>query len=158
MYIIISYQIGQYTFFSYCYQQKPPYRRSADFAEESNGMDMQPQPPLRSSNPLPGTQRSGPGNLFNRLPMSANPADTFPPADSRPRPAPRPPRMQPAPPKPQQRQTPSPPANRPNSGSNRDNLLSPPSSDQANKIESSGRPPGKYYGHSCCIISVIHEN
>lgn len=116
---------------------------------------MQAQSSLRSSNPsLPGSQR-GFSNYFNRAPASPNLGDTYPPPnDNRPRPAPRPPRMQPSPPKPQQRQTPSPPANRPSSGSNRDNLLSPPSSDQA-RPDSSGRPPGIHL-HTAVMLLRNH--
>ncbi|XP_052224154.1 SH3 and multiple ankyrin repeat domains protein 3-like isoform X2 [Dreissena polymorpha] len=134
----------------------PSYRRSTDYNDDINGpsMDMQVRPPMRSSNPLPGAQR-GPVNYYNNRTPSPNLAETFPPSQanrSRPSPAPRPARLQPTPPKPQQRQTPSPPAatgNRPGSGS-RDSLLSPPSSDQANRDsrpDSGGnKPPGMLEG------------
>ena len=129
----------------YSVLQEAPYRRSDDFTDESQNMDLQPQPPLRASNPPPGTQRGQNNNFYNRSP-SPNLAETFPPSPaSKPRPAPRPPRMQPMPPKPQPRRTPSP--NRPGSGGNaRDQLLGPQAGDQANKDanrpDSAGRPPG----------------
>ena len=126
--------------------QQPPYRRSADYADDGPSLDMQPRPPMRTSNPLPGAQR-GQGNMYHRSP-SPGPTDSFsPPSSSKPRPAPRPPRMQPSPPKPQPRQTPSPPVNRPGSGPNiRDQLVSPPAGDQlkdSGRPDSSGKPPGE---------------
>ena len=126
--------------------QQAPYRRSADYSEDSSNFDLGVKPPLRSPNPPPGATR-GPG-YYNRSP-SPNPGvgESYPPPN-RPRPAPRPPRMQPSPPKPQPRRTPSP--NRPGSGpSARDQLTSPPSgqtvdqSTKDNRPDSASRPPGK---------------
>ncbi|WAR02220.1 RAI14-like protein, partial [Mya arenaria] len=131
---------------------QPSYRKSGDYHnDELPGPtgDMQSrQPPIRASNPPPGTQRPQTNFFNNRNSPSPNMPDAFnnPSQSNRPRPAPRPPRMQPSPPKPQQRLTPSPPANRPVSGS-RESLLSPPSGDQVHRPDSAGnKPPGMLEG------------